>query len=278
LLLLGWRLTALCTARSLSAAPRRCPIAQMCELASRSGRTVVRWAGASRLPDGAAVCTVTAEASRVFLRANDRARAVHQSRSEFRNGSHGRACLRTWSPRALVWDEAHGDPSSANHVLTWAVRVTPRRRRGRPDRDAGRWPGRRALLRSGRRGLAHREREAGSIPRHRADRLFEACPRLEQVLDVGHGRSRPTRRDGRAAWPPTERDRGRPGSGAPSGPRRRLRPDAAATATAPPTPAPGWTATPRPRRRQRGAPDHVTRQRMPHPTATSDTIAHAART
>jgi hypothetical protein len=139
--LLGWRLTSFCTARSVSATPCRCPIAQTCELASRSGRTIVRWAAVPRLPHGAAVCTVTAEASRVLVRANDRARTVHQSRSEYGNGSHGQACLGASSRSALVWDEAHGDFSSANHVLTLAVRVSPRRRRGRPDRYAGRCQG-----------------------------------------------------------------------------------------------------------------------------------------
>ena len=45
--------------------------------------------------------------------------------------------------------------------------------------------GRRAWLREGRRALeAQREREARPIPGDRAERLFEACRRLEQELDA----------------------------------------------------------------------------------------------
>ena len=45
--------------------------------------------------------------------------------------------------------------------------------------------GRRAWLREGRRALeAQREREGRPIPGDRAERLFEACRRLEQELDV----------------------------------------------------------------------------------------------
>jgi Transposase domain (DUF772) len=47
--------------------------------------------------------------------------------------------------------------------------------------------GRRAWVREGRRALeAEREREARPIPKDRADRLFEACRRLEEELDVEH--------------------------------------------------------------------------------------------
>ena len=47
--------------------------------------------------------------------------------------------------------------------------------------------GRRAWVREGRRGLeARREREGRSIAKDRTDRLFEACRRLEEELDVEH--------------------------------------------------------------------------------------------
>jgi transposase len=47
--------------------------------------------------------------------------------------------------------------------------------------------GRRAWVREGRRALdAEREREGCPIAKDRADRLFEACRRLEQELDVEH--------------------------------------------------------------------------------------------
>ena len=47
--------------------------------------------------------------------------------------------------------------------------------------------GRRAWVREGRRGLeAKREREGRSIAKDRTDRLFEACRRLEEELDVEH--------------------------------------------------------------------------------------------
>jgi transposase len=48
--------------------------------------------------------------------------------------------------------------------------------------------GRRAWVREGRRALdAEREREARPIAKNRTDRLFEACRRLEEELDVEHG-------------------------------------------------------------------------------------------
>jgi DDE family transposase len=56
-----------------------------------------------------------------------------------------------------------------------------------PERFVTRPQGRRAWLREGRRALdAGRERQARPIPHERADRLFEACRRLEQELDVDH--------------------------------------------------------------------------------------------
>ena len=56
-----------------------------------------------------------------------------------------------------------------------------------PQRFVTRPQGRRAWLREGRRALdAERERQARPIPHERADRLFEACRRLEQELDVDH--------------------------------------------------------------------------------------------
>ena len=56
-----------------------------------------------------------------------------------------------------------------------------------PQRFVTRPQGRRAWLREGRRALdAERERQARPIPQERTDRLFEACRRLEQELDVEH--------------------------------------------------------------------------------------------
>jgi hypothetical protein len=56
-----------------------------------------------------------------------------------------------------------------------------------PERFVTRPQGRRAWLREGRRTLdAERERQARAIPQARTDRLFEACRRLEQELDVDH--------------------------------------------------------------------------------------------
>ena len=47
--------------------------------------------------------------------------------------------------------------------------------------------GRRAWVREGRRALEpQRERERRPIAKDRADRLFEACRRLEEELDVEH--------------------------------------------------------------------------------------------
>ena len=56
-----------------------------------------------------------------------------------------------------------------------------------PQRFVTRPQGRRAWLREGRRALdAERERQARPIPQERTDRLFEACRRLEQELDVDY--------------------------------------------------------------------------------------------
>ena len=76
-----------------------------------------------------------------------------------------------------------------------------------PQRFVTRPQGRRAWLREGRRALdAEREREARPIAQERADRLFEACRRLEQELDVDHGSpTPPMSAGGRAASRPTGR-------------------------------------------------------------------------
>ena len=56
-----------------------------------------------------------------------------------------------------------------------------------PGRFVTRPQGRRAWVREGRRGLdAQREREGRPISKDRTDRLFEACRRLEEELDVEH--------------------------------------------------------------------------------------------
>ncbi len=56
-----------------------------------------------------------------------------------------------------------------------------------PGRFVTRPQGRRAWVREGRRGLeAKREREGRPIAKDRTDRLFEACRRLEEELDVEH--------------------------------------------------------------------------------------------
>src|SRR4029079_5024029 len=56
-----------------------------------------------------------------------------------------------------------------------------------PDQFVTRPQGRRAWVREGRRVLdAEREREGRPIAKDRTDRLFEACRRLEEELDVEH--------------------------------------------------------------------------------------------
>jgi hypothetical protein len=56
-----------------------------------------------------------------------------------------------------------------------------------PSQFVTRPQGRRAWVREGRRALeAEREREGRPIAKDRADRLFEACRRLEEELDTDH--------------------------------------------------------------------------------------------
>ena len=56
-----------------------------------------------------------------------------------------------------------------------------------PQRFVTRPQGRRAWVREGRRALeSQREREGRPIAKDRSDRLFEACRRLEEELDVEH--------------------------------------------------------------------------------------------
>src|SRR4051812_31360491 len=63
--------------------------------------------------------------------------------------------------------------------------VPATRRRGGPPPDAPR--GRRAGVREGGRALgAEREREGRRIAKERTGRLFEACRRLEEELDIEH--------------------------------------------------------------------------------------------
>src|SRR4051794_283650 len=75
-------------------------------------------------------------------------------------------------------DQRSETPPDGEQPVT--VELDPRRFVTRPQ-------GRRAWVREGRRGLdAEREREARPIPKDRSDRLFEACRRLEEELDVEH--------------------------------------------------------------------------------------------
>jgi hypothetical protein len=77
--------------------------------------------------------------------------------------------------RGRATEPAHGDGDEEV-----AVELDPERFVTRPQ-------GRRAWLREGRRTLdAERERRACPIAQERTDRLFEACRRLEQELDVDH--------------------------------------------------------------------------------------------
>ena len=72
------------------------------------------------------------------------------------------------------------EPADGDGDEKVAVELDPRRFVTRPQ-------GRRAWLREGRRTLdAERERQARPIAQERTDRLFEACRRLEQELDVDH--------------------------------------------------------------------------------------------
>ncbi len=73
-----------------------------------------------------------------------------------------------------------GSERSAEDQPPATVELDPRRFVTRPQ-------GRRAWVREGRRALeAEREREGRPIAKDRTDRLFEACRRLEQELDIEH--------------------------------------------------------------------------------------------
>jgi transposase len=74
----------------------------------------------------------------------------------------------------------HADGSPPDEERPVRVEFDPREFVTRPQ-------GRRAWVREGRRALeAEREREGRPIAKDRADRLFEACRRLEQELDIEH--------------------------------------------------------------------------------------------
>jgi transposase len=78
----------------------------------------------------------------------------------------------------LARDHAAETPSEDEPPVT--VELDPREFVTRPQ-------GRRAWVREGRRALdAQREREGRPIAKDRTDRLFEACRRLEEELDVEH--------------------------------------------------------------------------------------------
>jgi transposase len=80
----------------------------------------------------------------------------------------------------LAREGDHADGSSSDEERPVTVELDPRQFVTRPQ-------GRRAWVREGRRALdAVREREARTIPKERTDRLFEACRRLEEELDVEH--------------------------------------------------------------------------------------------
>jgi transposase len=77
-------------------------------------------------------------------------------------------------------DRAQGVEAPADEDCEVAVELDPQQFVTRPE-------GRRAWVREGRRALeAQRERDARPIPQDRTDRLFEACRRLEEELDVEH--------------------------------------------------------------------------------------------
>src|SRR3954451_10410833 len=76
--------------------------------------------------------------------------------------------------------ERAGSPDASTDDEAVAVELDPRQFVTRPE-------GRRAWVREGRRALdARRQREGRAIAKDRADRLFEACRRLEEELDVEH--------------------------------------------------------------------------------------------
>ena len=190
---------------------------------SQSGRTIVRWAAASRLPDGDADRRCVPRA----LGGHDRARPVHHRRSEFKNRSRGRHASARLRPRSCPGRSASKSPSE-NGALTFAVRIGRRRHpRGRPDRDAGRRRGRRACCGRAAEAEAQR-REACSIP-HTVPLACEARPHPERELDVGHGEVAASEAWRGRAWAPTERERGRPVRGSPYRPET---PTATGTPTA----------------------------------------------
>jgi transposase len=77
-------------------------------------------------------------------------------------------------------DRDRADGSAPEDERPATVELDPREFVTRPQ-------GRRAWVREGRRALeAEREREGRPIAKDRTDRLFEACRRLEQELDVEH--------------------------------------------------------------------------------------------
>jgi transposase len=80
----------------------------------------------------------------------------------------------------LAREREHAEESAPDEERPVTVELDPRQFVTRPQ-------GRRAWVREGRRALeAEREREARPIAKERTDRLFEACRRLEQELDVEH--------------------------------------------------------------------------------------------
>ena len=95
--------------------------------------------------------------------------------------------LRTREGRRKAFGEARerlereaAQPVDDQHAGEVTVELDPETFVTRPQ-------GRRAWLREGRRSLdAERERQARPISQKRTDRLFEACRRLEEELDVEH--------------------------------------------------------------------------------------------
>jgi transposase len=80
----------------------------------------------------------------------------------------------------LARERCEPQEASADEDQRVTVELDPRAFVTRPQ-------GRRAWVREGRRVLdGEREREARPIPKDRSDRLFEACRRLEEELDVEH--------------------------------------------------------------------------------------------
>ena len=80
----------------------------------------------------------------------------------------------------LARDREAAEPADDENARAVTVELDPQTFVTRPQ-------GRRAWLREGRRGLdAERERQARPIAQPRTGRLFEACRRLEEELDVEH--------------------------------------------------------------------------------------------